>query len=209
MFTEFDVLVCVIVLGSMLLSMATGFVRDSLNLFGWVGAAVFTLIFYPWAAKHTEELFKSGPLVNGVAVIATYLFAYAIISLIGRAVMGSFKEKKGNAFDRSFGGLLGLIKGFVIVSVLHFAIVQVAGTTPLWLEEGETFHITEKGSGYVEATVADFIKEDELAVPGASDVAVSKERIENFMQKSADAVVGPEYEMDYTTDVIENYEETY
>ena len=50
MFTEFDVIVCVIIMLTTIISLLRGALKDVFSLLSYIVAAVVTLSFYPYAA---------------------------------------------------------------------------------------------------------------------------------------------------------------
>jgi len=181
MFTEFDVFVCVIVVISTIMSFLRGFVKDFLGIVGWWGAAGITLVFYPYAASYTESLFRSSWLISVAAVIIVYIIALMFLSIINSMIIDNLREFRMGPVDRSFGMLFGLFKGLVIISVLHFTIVTIAGNEPAWLKEGETFGLTEMGSDIIEDMFGDFIRDRKEAVQ-SRDSLLSKELEEEIFK---------------------------
>jgi len=134
-----------------------GFSKDFLALIGWVGAGVITLVFFPYAASMMEELFRSSRMVNIAAVVLVYLIALSGISVINAMILDNLREFRLGAVDRAFGAVFGLMKGVVIVSVIHFTIVTVAEKEPGWLTDGETYGMTGAGSEIIQDLTKNFV----------------------------------------------------
>lgn len=164
MFTEFDVLVSVIILISTIISFMNGIAKDLLSLVGWVGAAAVTLLFFPFAASLMDELFRSSRVVNIAAVIIVYVIALAGISVINSMILDNLREFRLGPVDRSMGAVFGLFKGVVIVSIIHFSIITVAEKEPDWLAEGETYGLTSSGAGIIHNMTKGYVEEGKEAI---------------------------------------------
>jgi len=134
---------------SVLVSFMKGFVKDFLSLFAWIGAAIATLYFYPFAASFMEGLFKSSRIVNITAIISAYVISLSALSLINSFIYGNLKEFQANMSDKVLGIFFGLFKGFVIISATHFIIITIAEKEPDWLVDGETYELTKRGSDII------------------------------------------------------------
>lgn len=149
MFSYFDVVVSVIVIITTLVSLTRGFLNDVLSVFVWIGSGVSTLYFFPYAATWMEDLFKSSVVVNIAAIVFVFLLSLAILGLFGAMISGGLKEYRNGLFDRILGAGFGFGKGFVIVSLIHLAIIEVAGKDePDWLR-GETYEYTSAGADWL------------------------------------------------------------
>ncbi len=160
MFTEFDVLVSVVVLGCIISSMLRGAVKDVLTIFAYAMAATITLFLQPTIAAFTEEVFRLAWLVNIGAVIVIFILTLALISLFNAMILDNLREMRNGTLDRSLGMVFGFLKGFIYVSILHFSITQLAKDEPGWLKAGETYRLTHIGAGMVGDVVGDYFSEE-------------------------------------------------
>ncbi len=170
MFTEFDVIVCVIILISVVGSFIRGAAKDTLTLLGYLFAAWATLFFQPYAAALTDPLFKSPQMVNVAAIILIFIASLLLISLFNAMLLDSLRDFCKTPVDRSLGLLLGLGKGLVIVSLMHFAITSIAGKEPGWLEAGETYDLTRKGSEMADSWLGEYFEEKKEALQEEMEV---------------------------------------
>ena len=157
MFTEFDVLVTVIITAFTLIAFMRGFVKDLLSFASWFGAAILTVYFYPFAASHIDSLFKSPIAVSIAASASIYISSMIVFTIISTIILKSMGEHRKGAVDRSLGVVFGLLKGVFLVSLIHYCIVLVAEKEPEWLKEGETYKITRSGYEFLEEHTGDSI----------------------------------------------------
>lgn len=150
MFTEIDVFVCVVLMITTVIAFLRGFLKDFMGLLSYAGAAAVTLLFYPHAAEISGEVFKESAIMSVAAVILVFMVSLIFISIISAMILDNLRDFRLGALDRTLGVLYGLLKGFVIVSSLHY-VVFVANQMddPSWLKKGETFTLTKAGSDII------------------------------------------------------------
>lgn len=159
MFTEFDVIVSVIVLISAVASIMRGFVKDFMSFVNWTGATIATLYFFPYAVSVFEQYFRDPFVGNVVSIIVVFVLSAGLITLLTSAMSERSREFRTSATDKFLGGLFGTLKGFIIVSVIHFSIFLVAGEEPDWLKRGSTYGFTKYGADKIHAMAKDTIDE--------------------------------------------------
>jgi membrane protein required for colicin V production len=187
-FNEFDILVAVIMLISTMVSLIHGFVKDILSILAWVGSAVLTFVFYPMAAKELENYMEGTLVTNLAAIIGVYVASFTCVSLFNAMILDNLRTFRGGPVDRSLGTLFGLVKGFVIVGLLHFAIVLVAGKEPKWLEESKTYSFTSQSSQMFENFFADVV--DKVEDPDAirKDAKDALEQIPEQLEQGVEQI---------------------
>ncbi|MCP5361503.1 MAG: CvpA family protein [Hyphomicrobiales bacterium] len=150
MFSYFDVFVSVIVLLTTFTSLLRGFVKDFLSVIVWVGGAISTLYFYPYAAVWMEDLFRNSVMVNVTAILLVFVVSVSILSLFAAMITGNVQGFKNSLVDRIFGAAFGFLKGFLIVSLVHLSIAEISGDDePEWLTAGETYDYTHAGAEWM------------------------------------------------------------
>ena len=184
MFSNYDVFVLLILLMSATLAAYRGLVREIFSFISWIGAAILTFIFYPIVAGMMHDTLKSSVVVSMIAIVVTYFSSFFLLSGISALLLDYTRDVRGGPLDRSAGLLFGVFRGLLIVSLLHYCVVQVQGGPPPWLQKSEFFLISENGSkmvgkvinGYVEASGERFGIKDK-----ASDAM--KQRLEDVEDK--------------------------
>lgn len=157
MFTEFDVIVCVIVMICALSSAIRGGLEDVLALLAWLGSGLITLFFYPYASAHLGEWFNSSMLANVVAVILVFIASLTVIVMVNATIIRGTEEFQKGTVNRLFGLVFGVFKGIAIASTIHFIVTLASNDEPGWLTAGETYELTEKGANIIEDLSESFI----------------------------------------------------
>ncbi len=130
--TIVDGVVALVVIISALLAYSRGFVRESLAILGWIGAAILAFLF----ADQVEPLVKQIPVIGGIigsscelGIIGAFalVFAVALVvfsiftplfsSLVQRSALG--------VIDQGLGFLFGVARGVLLVAVAFVVYDQV------------------------------------------------------------------------------------
>ena len=123
-FTIIDGVVAAVIILSAILAYARGFVRESLAILGWIGAAVLAFIFAPTVRpmvaqipglnKFLADSCELGTIAGFAAVFALALVLFSIItplfsSVVQRSALGGV--------DQGMGFLFGVARGILLVAV--------------------------------------------------------------------------------------------
>ena len=125
--TLVDILWLVIILGSVVISVWRGFVREVFSLAAWVLALVVAArLGGPLAASIGDTI--ADPQVRAVTAFLLLLFVTLLVaSLVGVAVYRLVHKSGLKATDRSLGLFFGALRGVVVVGI----VVLVIRGTPL------------------------------------------------------------------------------
>lgn len=158
MFTEYDVVVLIILLTSGLLALFRGFIREAFSFIAWVGAAVITFLFYPLAAELFKDVLKSSSIIGILAVTVTYFTVFFLLSGLNAIILDFTREVRMGPVDRSFGLLFGIFRGLLIVALIHYCVVLVHQKEPSWLEESEFSNLSGVGAKWVDKTISSYLQ---------------------------------------------------
>lgn len=118
--TSFDYAVLAIIGLSVLLSMMRGFVREILALAGWIAACFVAKIYTLQLAQLLPPSIPTESLRLLAAFLMLFLAALLVCTLLAIALSHIFKKMGLSWLDRCLGGVFGLVRGIVIVTVLVF-----------------------------------------------------------------------------------------
>lgn len=124
----FDIAFLIIVIISLFFGIKNGLVKSSFNLIKWF------IIFY--LIKNCFKLLR--PIIDSyisnqtIADILIFFFtlivSYILLSFIIRVIIGVLQPKKSGLVDISFGGVLGIIRGYIIFVLIIFFISSNVST---------------------------------------------------------------------------------
>ncbi|MEL6799305.1 MAG: CvpA family protein [Pseudomonadota bacterium] len=183
-FTFVDGAVAVIILISAILAYSRGFVRESLAVLGWVGAAVAAFYATPAATPLVAEVPILSDFLEGsselqviVAFVAVFAVALVIISIFIPLISGAVQRSALGGVDQGLGFLFGVLRGALLVIVALIVYDRVLIGEPIAaVDDSRTAQIFAE----LQDSVADSIPSD---VP-----AWIAERYEQLVETSAPVV---------------------
>jgi len=125
--TAFDYAVLCIVGLSVLISLMRGLVREALSIAGWIIAWYAARTYASQLAPLLPADIPTEKLKMMAGFLIVFLSALLVSSLLSIALSGLFKRIGLGWVNRTLGGLFGLAKGLLIVTIL----VMLAGMTGL------------------------------------------------------------------------------
>lgn len=125
--TAFDYTVLVIVGVSILISLMRGLVREMLSIIGWVLAWYVAKTYAVQLAPLLPADIPTDKLRMMASFLVLFLAVLLLSSLLSLALSGLFQQLGLGWLNRLLGGLFGLARGLLIVSI----VVMLAGMTQL------------------------------------------------------------------------------
>jgi membrane protein required for colicin V production len=123
-FTVVDGAVALVILLSGVLAYSRGFVRETLSIVGWIGAAVAAWYFAPMATPLVQEipilsdfLGDSCELSVIAAFAAVFALALILISIFTPVFAGAVQRSALGGVDQGLGFLFGVARGILLVVV--------------------------------------------------------------------------------------------
>uniref|UniRef100_A0A173GZT2 Colicin v production transmembrane protein n=1 Tax=Pandoraea faecigallinarum TaxID=656179 RepID=A0A173GZT2_9BURK len=176
--TVVDYAAIAILLGSMLLGMLRGLVRELFNLVGWVVAFFVARAFGPSVAHWLPADLPGGELTQGALGFLLVLVAVVFGAGIVSALVGRMTDLIGlRPADRGLGMLFGIVRGVLLLMLLMVAakltalpqqpVWQQSVTRP-WVEAG-----LERLMPYLPEAVRHYLRKPETAVPNVNPMGTT------------------------------------
>lgn len=160
LFNVFDFIVIGVVAMSAIFALFRGLIRELVSIITWILSIGVTIYAYPaalgWLAPHVAH-----PLAaKAAAGIGTFLAAFTGLSLFGGAIISATSGANIGMLDKSLGFAFGMIRGLLIIAIIHLAAVQVMTDTamPDWFTQAKTRRIVEMTSGTLAALIPDYVE---------------------------------------------------
>ena len=119
--TTFDFIIYAILILSFLASLSRGFVKEVFSLLCYLGSFLMAIKYQGSFSRLLMETISSKPIAKVVAFSTIYVLTAIIISLMGKVIKGMFMSgTKLSIIDRLMGGLVGFVKGAIIVIAVIF-----------------------------------------------------------------------------------------
>lgn len=137
-FTIIDGIVAAVIILSAILAYARGFVRESLAILGWIGAAVLAFIFAPAARPLVAQipgvnkfLADSCELATIAAFAAVFALALVLFSVITPLFSSVVQRSALGGVDQAMGFLFGVARGILLVAIAFIVHDRVMTTQPV------------------------------------------------------------------------------
>jgi membrane protein required for colicin V production len=111
-----DIAVAVIIVVCGIIALRLGLVRVVLGLAGWVGAGLATIYGYSYAQPYAREFIGNELIADIAAGAGIFVVTMLVLTFISHAIAGGVRDSAFGMLDRTFGFLVGLAIGSVIVS---------------------------------------------------------------------------------------------
>lgn len=171
--TVVDYAAIVILLGSMLLGMLRGLVRELFNLVGWVVAFFVARAFGPSVAHWLPADLPGGEMTQGALGFLLVLVAVVFGAGIVSALVGRMTDMIGlRPADRGLGMLFGIVRGVLLLMLLMVAAKLTAlPQEPVW-QKSLVRPWVEVGMDrlmpYLPEPVQYYLRKPEAAVPSVN-----------------------------------------
>ena len=160
-FTIIDGIVAAVIILSAILAYARGFVRESLAILGWIGAAVLAFLFaatvrpmiaqVPVLEKFLGESCELATIAAFAVVFALALVLFSIItplfsSVVQRSALGGV--------DQGMGFLFGVARGILLVAIAFIVYDRVMSSTPVpAVDNSRSVQVFHRMTGKLDAEI--------------------------------------------------------
>ena len=160
-FTIIDGIVAAVIILSAILAYARGFVRESLAILGWIGAAVLAFLFaatvrpmiaqVPVLEKFLGESCELATIAAFAVVFALALVLFSIItplfsSVVQRSALGGV--------DQGMGFLFGVARGILLVAIALIVYDRVMSSTPVAaVDNSRSVQVFNRMTGKLDAEI--------------------------------------------------------
>lgn len=150
-FTFTDALVVLIILLSAVFAYFRGFVRETLSIGAWIGAAFAALYGFRHARPIARQLISVDMIADAAAVLVVFIVALLVFSLISGFISRRIQGSALSAVDRSLGFAFGIARGVVVVCLILLAINWAVPREqrPDWLVRARTLPAIEMGAQWL------------------------------------------------------------
>ena len=149
--TGLDWLIVVILLLSVLLAAAHGFFFELFSLAGTVIGYLVAAWEYPRIAQWYLPYVKNQWAADAAAFLTIFIAIVLVAGIAGRIARWAMKEVGLRWFDRLLGGVFGILRGALIVTVVVFAIAAFGPGSKMLAESrfGSYFLVIGRGAVWV------------------------------------------------------------
>jgi len=149
-----DIAVAVIIVVCGIIALRLGLVRVVLGLAGWVGAGLATIYGYSYAQPYAREFIGNELIADIAAGAGIFVVTMLILTFISHAIAGGVRDSAFGMLDRTFGFLVGLAIGGIIVSGGYIFSQQVfeMDDNASFYQGAKTLPILKRGANIIAST---------------------------------------------------------
>ncbi len=222
-----DIIVLIVLFGSVLIAFFRGFIREVLTIFGIVGGILASYIGGPvlvplmndmmGVVEGADPVKYFGPITD--VVVATGL-AYAVVlitfsilfSVAGHYISKSAKKLGLGALDRTLGVVFGLVRGVLVLGIMYILPYHVIGE-----DEKKEYNLSDSRSlVYLETTtewISGFLPKSaedkiEQAQDSANNITDTRKKLEE-LDVLGNGVLPTSDDINHPTPKADGYEDEF
>ena len=192
-----DAVFLVVVALSAIVGLSRGFVRETLSLLAWIGAAWIALTFFPDAKLIVQGYIENELFASIIAAAGPFVIALVGLTIIARLIARFVQNNKiVGPTDRLLGLVFGVLRGVVLICLGYLFVLQLiteAETRPEWVENSRLLPHVEAGAELLQGFIpADLKMAGEEGADGSSTSSPDKDGETNYtpdMQESLDRLI--------------------
>jgi membrane protein required for colicin V production len=152
-----------IIIGSAILSLTRGFIRELISVFTW-GIAIFVAFSYSEAVGvFINAVIGKDTVSPAIAMSGTFIASIVLLTKVGNRIARKFKDRESSLLDRLLGTVFGGTRGILIVIV----IISLTALSPFvkgdaWLKTPVTMRlkpVSDMLSSYIPEVIDTMIKQ--------------------------------------------------
>lgn len=157
-FTIIDAVVAAVIILSAILAWSRGFVRESLAILGWIGAAVLAFLFAPTVRPMVAQLPVLDRFMGDSCELATiagfavvFALALVIFSIITPLFSSVVQRSALGGVDQGMGFLFGVARGILLVAIAFIVYNRVMTTQDVpMVENSRSAQVFERMRGQMD-----------------------------------------------------------
>lgn len=157
-FTIIDAVVAAVIILSAILAWSRGFVRESLAILGWIGAAVLAFLFAPTVRPMVAQLPVLDRFMGDSCELATiagfavvFALALVIFSIITPLFSSVVQRSALGGVDQGMGFLFGVARGILLVAITFIVYDRVMTTQDVpMVENSRSAQVFERMRGQMD-----------------------------------------------------------
>ena len=162
--TTFDFIIYAILILSFLASLSRGFVKEVFSLLCYFGSFLMAIKYQGSLSQLLMETISSKPIAKVVAFSTIYVLTAIIISLMGKVIKGMLMSgTKLSILDRLMGGVVGFVKGAIIVIAVIFPLQFFPEISKKVTKDSQTIPYLVEVLTFVNKNISNFNFQNPLA----------------------------------------------
>lgn len=142
-FGGFDIVVLLLLVISGLMSLARGFLRETVSIAALVAGLFAALFLFGRFQNTAQDMIQPLWLANGALGLGSFALAYMLVTFILRGGVKRLRGREPGFLDRLLGLGFGIFRGLLISSlfVILWTTASRDRSTPTWIEDATFYPI--------------------------------------------------------------------
>ena len=168
--TLFDIIVIVVVGLSALAAMMRGFVRETLALVSWIGAAIVAFLALPYVGPLVRPVVAGEALADGVAAALVFVAALIAFKILSGMVTRTVEGSAVSPLDKLLGLAFGAARGVFVLCAAYLAgsYLIKPDLQPEWVRTAYLIGPIQEGARRIEAMLPEAYRPRPAAPPPAT-----------------------------------------
>lgn len=145
----FDAGVLLIILISSVLALIRGFTQEVLSVLAWAGAAIMTLILFPYVKPIADTYISLEWVADLVTGGVIFLASVVALSLLSHAISKRVKGSPVGPLDHTLGLIFGAVRGAALVAIMFLGVqwyYAEEDAYPDWISDARTRPLAAAGA---------------------------------------------------------------
>ena len=135
-----DLVVLTVIALSAIFAFARGFVRETLSIVAWVGAAAITYVGFSHVYAAVARFVATPLLADLIAGAGLFVISLIVLTILTSYVARFVQSSALSPIDRTLGLIFGVARGAVLVSLAYlvFDISLPLNDRPVWVNQAKS-----------------------------------------------------------------------
>jgi membrane protein required for colicin V production len=155
-----DIGVIAVIVLSAIFAFARGFVRETLSIIAWVGAAAITVYGFVPVLAMVDPIVKNPLLSQLIAGFGLFVGALVVLTILTSFVARMVRSSALSPIDRTLGFVFGLARGAFLVCLAYLLLdISVQpGERPAWIREAKSAPYLHQGADVLRQFLPESLK---------------------------------------------------
>lgn len=156
-----DAIIVTLLLGSGLLALSRGFVKEALSIAGWVLASFAALTWSPKVQPILQNYVEEPLIARAISFVVIFVVVLIFASYLSSAISRRVRQSEMGVLDHSLGFLFGILRGAFVIALAYLLLVQFIPATahPEWLRTARVLPAVEYSARMLALLAPDKISE--------------------------------------------------
>ena len=143
----FDFIIIAFIFFSAVFAFSRGFSQEIFSLISWASAFFISYFFSHYFLPLTNAFISNLLISKLITYFSVFIFFLFFFSFLTKKFSNSIKKSTVGMLDRSLGFIFGILRGYVLISLIFFAFMTFYSEKgPKWLENSKMNYLLMVGS---------------------------------------------------------------